>query len=89
VGCARARPQIGPAFFVTDVHSAKEHEIAATPDVGLVFIDPKDKAYLSITGHAGVKRDAAKIKVVWQKTDEVWWPRGPPIPTYACCGSNP
>jgi general stress protein 26 len=31
-------------FFVTDVRSAKEDEIDAAPDVGLVIVDPKDKA---------------------------------------------
>ena len=67
----------GLIFFVTDVHSAKEDEIEAAPDVGLVFIHPKDKAYLSITGRARVMRDAAKMKVFWRKTDEVWWPGGP------------
>ena len=86
-GGLRARPlearpdrDSGLLFFVTDVHSAKEDEIEAVPDVGLVFIDPKDKAYLSITGHARVIRDAAITKVVWRKTDEVWWPHGPTDP---------
>jgi general stress protein 26 len=77
---ARPERKSGLIFFVTDVHSAKEHEIAAAPDVGLVFIDQKDKAYVSITGHAQVIRDVAKTKVVWQKTDAVWWPRGPSDP---------
>ena len=83
-GGLRARPiearpdrDAGLIFFVTDVHSAKEDEIEAAPDVGLVFIDPKDKAYLSITGRARVMRDAAKTKVFWRKTDEFWWPGGP------------
>jgi general stress protein 26 len=62
------------------VHSAKDDEINAAPDVGLVFIDPKDKAYLSITGRARVMRDTAKTEVVWRKTDEVWWPGGPTDP---------
>ena len=51
-GGLRARPieartdrDAGLIFFVTDVHSAKDDEINAAPDVGLVFIDPKDKAY--------------------------------------------
>src|ERR1700738_4624695 len=83
-GGLRARPiearpdrDAGLIFFVTDVHSAKEDEIETAPDVGLVFIDPKDKAYLSITGRARVMRDAAKTKVLWRKTDELWWPGGP------------
>ena len=67
-------------FFVTDVHSTKEDEIEEIPDVGLVIFDPKDKAYLSITGRARVMRDAAKMKAVWQKTDDVWWPGGPTDP---------
>ena len=83
-GGLRARPidaridrDAGLIFFVTDVHSAKHDEIDTAPNVGLVFIDPKDKAYLSITGRARVIRDVAKTEMVWRKTDEVWWPSGP------------
>ena len=86
-GGLRARPlearpdrDAGLIFFVTDIHSAKEDEIEAAPDVGLVFIDASDKAYLSITGRACVLRDAEKTKTVWRKTDEVWWPGGPSDP---------
>jgi general stress protein 26 len=86
VGGMRARPlearpcrDAGVIFFVTDIHSAKENEIEATPDVGLVFIDSSDKAYLSITGRACVTRDADQIKAAWRKTDEVWW-AGPDSP---------
>jgi general stress protein 26 len=85
-GGLRARPiearpdrDAGLIFFVTDIHSAKEDEIEATPDVGLVFIDVNDKAYLSITGRASVMHDAEKTQAVWQKTDEVWW-SGPTDP---------
>jgi general stress protein 26 len=77
---ARADRDAGLIFFVTDVHSAKDGEINAAPDVGLVFIDPKDKAYLSITGRARVMHDTARTEVVWRKTDELWWPGGPTDP---------
>jgi general stress protein 26 len=87
VGGLRARPlearpdrDAGLIFFVTDIDSAKEDEIEATPDVGLVFIDSPNKAYLSITGRACVMRDAEKTKVVWRKTDKVWWRGGPNDP---------
>ena len=86
-GGLRARPlearpdrAAGLLFFVTDIHSGKEDEVEATPDVGLVFIDASDKAYLSITGRAAVVRDAEKIKPFWRKTDAVWWPGGPDDP---------
>jgi hypothetical protein len=55
-------------------------ERVLAPDVGLVFIDPNDKAYLSITGRACVMRDADQIKATRRKTDEVWWPGGPNDP---------
>jgi general stress protein 26 len=86
-GGLRARPvearpdrDAGVIYFVTDIHSAKEDEIEAAPDVGLVFIDSSDKAYLSITGRASVMHDADKTKAAWRKTDEVWWPGGPNDP---------
>jgi len=87
VGGLRARPlearpdrRAGLIFFVTDIHSAKEDEVEAAPNVGLVFISPNDKAYLSITGRARVVRDADKTRAAWRKTDEVWWPGGPSDP---------
>jgi len=66
-----ARPDRGSGliFFVTDIHSAKEDEIKIASDIGLVSIDAKDKAYLSITGRA--IRDPEKIKAAWRKSDEV------------------
>jgi general stress protein 26 len=77
---ARPDRDTGLIFFITDTHSAKEDEIEARPDVGLVFIDFSDNAYLSITGRACVTRDADMIKAAWRKTDEVWWPGGPRNP---------
>lgn len=77
---ARPDRDAGLIFFVTDILSGKEEEIEATPDVGLVFIDSNDKAYLSITGRACIIRDADKTEMAWRKTDEVWWPGGPTDP---------
>ena len=86
-GGLRARPlearpdrEGGLIFFVTGIHSAKEDEIEARPEVGLVFIDPSDNAYLSITARASIMRDAEKTKAAWRKTDEVWWQGGPTDP---------
>ena len=77
-----ARPDRGAGviFFVTDIHSTKEDEIEAAPDVGLVFIDSSANAYLSITARASVMRDPDTTRAVWRKTDEVWWPGGPDDP---------
>src|SRR5262245_37969549 len=66
-GGLRARPlearpdrHAGLIFFVTDIRSSKEQEIDAAHDVGLVFIDHKTKAYLSVTARAQVLNDHAK-----------------------------
>lgn len=83
-GGLRARPleartdrDAGIIWFVTDVRSAKNDEIGAAHNIGLVFIDDYDLAYLSITGRAFVTRDTAKAKDIWRKTDDTWFPDGP------------
>jgi general stress protein 26 len=76
-----ARPErvAGLIWFVTDLRSGKEHEIEANPDVGLVFVDAKDRAYLSITARAEVRRDHSKAAEIWKPTDTMWW-SGPDDP---------
>ena len=95
-GGLRARPlearvdrDIGIIWFVTDVHGAKDDEIGAAHDIGLVFIHEGDRAYLSITGRAFVTRDAAKAKDIWRKTDDAWFPEGPGDPNVRVLRINP
>ena len=79
----QARPDrdAGIIWFLTDGRGAKDDEIGAAHDVGLVFIDEGDhRAYLSITGRAFVTRDTAKIREVWTTTDDIWLPGGPDDP---------
>ena len=79
-GGLRARPlearpdrTAGIIWFVTDLRSSKEHEIESEHDVGLVFVDAKANAYLSITARADVRRDPAKAAEIWKATDDMWW----------------
>jgi general stress protein 26 len=78
-----ARPNRGSGiiWFLTDARSGKDEEVAAAPDIGLVFIDAGDKAYLSVTGRADILRDPARAAEIWKSTDQVWWPGGPDDPT--------
>jgi general stress protein 26 len=87
-GGLRARPlearpdrEAGIIWFLTDVRSAKDDEVAAWPHVCLVFIDVGEKAYLSITGRAETACDPRKAADIWKSTDKVWWPGGPDDPT--------
>ena len=77
---ARPERDAGLIWFVTDVRSHKDEEIAASPDVGLVFIDHGAKAYLSITARAQVLDDHAKAAAIWKRTDDLWW-QGPDDPS--------
>lgn len=70
----------GVIYFVTDVRGGKDDEIEAAPEVCFVVIDHKDKAYLSISGHASVTHDGARAAAIWKKTDSLWWPDGPEDP---------
>jgi general stress protein 26 len=79
-GGLRARPlearpdrAAGLIWFVTDVRGAKDDEIESHPDVCLVFIDARAKAYLSITARAQVREDRAVARAIWKKTDDAWW----------------
>jgi general stress protein 26 len=85
-GGLRARPlearpdrEAGLIYFVTDVRSAKDDEIEAEHDVCLIFIAARDKAYLSITARAEVRRDHAKAAEIWKSSDDAWW-NGPHDP---------
>jgi general stress protein 26 len=60
-------------WIVTDLGSAKEHEIEFDHDVALAFVDAKAKTYLSITARADIQRDIAKMREVWKWTDGMWW----------------
>ena len=77
---ARADRDAGLIWFVTDVRGAKDDEINAEQEIGLVFIDEDSRAYLSITGRASVARDTAKAKEIWKKTDDIWLQGGPDDP---------
>jgi general stress protein 26 len=76
-----ARPEraAGVIWIVTDLRSAKEHEIDVAHDVGLTFIDRDESAYLSLTARAEVRRDHAKAAEIWKATDTMWW-QGPDDP---------
>jgi general stress protein 26 len=80
-GGLRARPlearpdrDAGVIHFVTDLRGAKDDEIAAHPrEVGLAFIDHEQKAYLSLSGQAEVRRDPQTARRIWTSTDDAWW----------------
>jgi len=58
-------------YFLGDAHRHKDDEIARNPNVGLAFAD--GKKFVSVTGHASVSQDRAKIKELWSPAVKAWW----------------
>jgi general stress protein 26 len=85
---ARPDRENGIIWFVTDRHSGKEHEIQSAHDIGLVFVDAEQKAYLSLTARAEVLEDHARARAIWKATDNMWW-RGPDDPNVCVLRVDP
>jgi general stress protein 26 len=64
-------------YFITDVRGLKDDEVEAAPEVCLTLTNHKDKAYLSLTARASVRRDPLLAAKFWKSSDDVWWPEGP------------
>lgn len=86
-GGVRARPMEAHAdraegliWFLTDIRAAKDEEVEAWPDICLVFIDPEEKVYVSVSGRAEVTEDRERIRQMWSDRQQAWWPEGPADP---------
>ena len=84
----RARPMSAYAeqtenafYFLTDVGSHKDEEVARHPNVCLAFADSKGQKYVSISGTAEVQNDREKIRELWATPAKAWWdnPEDPSI----------
>jgi general stress protein 26 len=58
-------------YFLGDARRHKEEEIRRNPNVGLAFAD--GQRFVSITGHAEVSQDKAKIEELWSTAASAWW----------------
>ncbi|MBD9596855.1 MULTISPECIES: pyridoxamine 5'-phosphate oxidase family protein [unclassified Ensifer] len=68
-------------YFLTDVKSHKDDEVARHPNVCLAFADTKKQKYVSISGVAEVRNDREKIRDLWSTPAKAWWdsPNDPSI----------
>jgi general stress protein 26 len=66
-------------WFLTDERGLKDDEIATDPHVCLVFIYPKEKVYLCVTGEAFVAHDPERARELWNEEQKAWW-SGPDDP---------
>ena len=69
-------------FFVSR-RSDTVADIAAQPQVNVVYADPGDDSYVSVSGDALVVDNLAKKEALWNKAAEAWFPGGPTDPDLA------
>lgn len=77
---AYPRQNEGVVHFLTDVRGHKEEEIARDENVCLIFAEPKDGKYLTVTGRARVSDNRVLVHDLWNTAAEAWWD-GPDDPS--------
>ena len=61
-------------WFLSDRRREKSEEIAKNLNVCLAFADTAGQKYVSLSGHAKVLNDRAKISQLWSTPAKAWWP---------------
>ena len=65
----------GDVWFFVDATSEQAANVTAEKRVNLAFSD--GSTWLSVAGHASLRRDRAKIEELWNPVVEAWFPDGP------------
>jgi general stress protein 26 len=68
---AFVRREEDAVYFLGDARQHKDAEIEQNPNVGLAFAD--GQKFVSVTGHASVSQNKAKITELWSPTVQAWW----------------
>lgn len=63
----------GTVWFVTDIDSTKVRDIAAQPVVGVTYASSGKESYVSLTGHAEILNDRARIRMFWNEFMKAWF----------------
>lgn len=58
-------------------------DLSADPTVNVVYADPGQDSYVSVSGTAAVVENAGKKEQLWSKLDEAWFPGGSNDPDLA------
>lgn len=67
----RAKKEDHAIYFLTDARSAKDQEIADTPEVAITAMSGSN--YVAVSGSAESLRDAALATKLWTAFDKAFW----------------
>ena len=70
-------------WFFMSRKSEPVADLMQDPVVNVVYADPGDDRYVSVSGEAAVVDDGAKKEQLWSKMNEAWFPQGPGDPDLA------
>ena len=63
-------------WFFMSRHAKSVTELEAEPQVNIVYADPDEDSYVSVSGVASVVDDLEKKTELWTKLTEAWFPGG-------------
>ena len=70
-------------WFFMSKRSDPVDDLKKDPVVNLVYADPSEDTYVSVSGTAAHIEDQAKKEQLWSKMAEAWFPGGPTDPDLA------
>ena len=70
----------GALFFFVPIDGGIAEEVAAAPEILLLYAEPSDNAYVALAGRATVRRDVEKARELWSTIAGAWFTEGPEDP---------
>jgi general stress protein 26 len=82
------KPDVGKIYFLSDVRSAKDEEIASNPDVLLAYGNGSSQ-FVSTSAQASISNDRGLIRELWNPGAQAFWPNGPEDPNVIAIVATP
>lgn len=79
----RSMDEDSSLWFFMSASGEPVADLRADPEVNVVYADPHDDSYVSVSGVARVVDNLAKKEQLWNKVSEAWFPQGPTDPDLA------
>jgi general stress protein 26 len=66
----------GTLWFFTSRSSPPAAAVAASPEVGLQYVDTGSDVYVSLSGEATLEHDRVRMEGLWSPMVKAWFPKG-------------
>jgi general stress protein 26 len=66
----------GNVWFFTNRHTQIGGETERGEEVALIYADPKNNSYMSVSGNAAIVEDEQKKEELWNVMSKAWFPGG-------------